>query len=121
MDVILKVLEGAKSGAKVAIKKAEFVIGRSPECHLSAGSTAVSRKHCAILRSDNRVAIKDLGSRNGTLVNGKKITDEIELATGDEVTIGPLKFLVTITPGIANNKKPEVKTVAEAAVRVAEK
>jgi pSer/pThr/pTyr-binding forkhead associated (FHA) protein len=120
MDVVLKVLEGAKSGAKVTIKKAEFVIGRSPDCHLCAGSSAVSRRHCAILRSDNRVAVKDLGSRNGTLVNGEKITGEVELASGDEITVGPLKFLITLTAGMNNVKRPEVKSVAEAVARTAE-
>jgi pSer/pThr/pTyr-binding forkhead associated (FHA) protein len=120
MDVTLKVLEGAKTGAKIAVKRAEFFIGRSQNCHLCAGSSAISRQHCAILRDENRVAIKDLGSRNGTYVNGQKIAGEVELATGDEVIVGPLKFLVTITAGINNVKKPEVKSVAEAVVRTAE-
>jgi len=120
MDVILKVLEGAKSGAKIAVKRADFIIGRSQKCHLCAGSSAISRQHCAILRDENRVAIKDLGSRNGTLVNGVKIEGEVELATGDEITVGPLKFLVTISAGINNVKKPEVKSVAEAVVRTAD-
>jgi pSer/pThr/pTyr-binding forkhead associated (FHA) protein len=120
MDVILKVLEGAKGGAKVTIKKPEFLIGRSQECHLCAGSSAVSRKHCAILRTDNRVAVKDLGSRNGTLVNGKKIEGEVELASGDEITVGPLKFLITLSNGLSNVKRPEVKSVAEAVVRAAD-
>lgn len=120
MDVILKVVEGSKSGAKVAIKKNEFLIGRSQECHLCAGSSAVSRRHCAILRTDNRVSIKDLGSRNGTLVNGEKILGEVELASGDEIGVGPLKFMITITPGINNVKKAEVKTVAQAVERAAE-
>ncbi|MBX3434234.1 MAG: FHA domain-containing protein [Pirellulales bacterium] len=119
MDVILKVLEGAKNGAKVAVKKAEFTIGRSQECTLCAGSSAVSRQHCVILRSENRVAVKDLGSRNGTLVNGVKAEGEVELKSGDELIVGPLKFLVMITSGIANEKKPQVKSVAEAVERVA--
>jgi predicted component of type VI protein secretion system len=120
MDVTLKVLEGAKTGAKIAVKKNEFLIGRSQSCHLCAGSTAISRQHCAILRDDHRVTIKDLGSRNGTLVNGKKIEGEVELASGDEIVVGPLKFMVTITAGINNVKKPEVKTVAEAVARTAD-
>ncbi len=119
MDVILKVIDGAKTGAKVAIKKSEFLIGRSKECHLCAGSSAVSRQHCAILRDENRVTIKDLGSRNGTLVNGDKIEGEVELVSGDEITVGPLKFMLTITAGLANTKRAEVKTVAEAVERVA--
>jgi pSer/pThr/pTyr-binding forkhead associated (FHA) protein len=121
MDVILKVIEGAKAGSKVAIKKDRFLIGRSPKCHLCAGSTAISRKHCAIMRHDAKVTITDLDSRNGTLVNGKKITEEVELSSGDELAVGPLKFMVTITHGINNAKKPEVKTVADAVERTAQK
>lgn len=120
MDVILKVIEGSKAGAKLAVKKSEFLIGRSQECHLCAGSSAISRRHCVILRKDARVAIKDLGSRNGTLVNGHKIAEETELRTGDEITVGPLKFMIAISTGINNVKRDEVKTVAEAVERAAE-
>ncbi len=121
MDVILKVIEGAKAGSKVAIKKDRFLIGRSPKCHLSAGSTAISRQHCAIMRHDAKVTVEDLGSRNGTQVNGKKVTEAVELSSGDELTVGPLKFMVTITPGINNRKRAHVKTVADAVERTVEK
>jgi len=120
MDVILKVLDGAKIGAKVAVKKDQFLIGRSSKCHLCAGSTAVSRKHCAILRDGTKVSVKDLGSRNGTLVNDKKIDGEFELSSGDEITVGPLRFLLTISLGIKNGKRPQVKSVAEAVDRTVE-
>ncbi len=117
MDVILKVLEGAKAGAKVAVKKEEFLIGRSQKCHLCVGSTAISRKHCVIYRHSASVTIKDLGSRNGTLVNDKRITEEIELSSGDEIVVGPLRFQLTISTGINNLKRPKVKSVAEAVER----
>jgi len=120
MDVILKVLDGAKIGAKIAVKKDRFLIGRSSKCHLCAGSTAVSRKHCAISRNGTKVLIEDLGSRNGTLVNDEKIAGEVELSSGDEVTVGPLRFLLTITPGIDNGKRPQVKSVADAVERTVE-
>ncbi|NOY30784.1 MAG: FHA domain-containing protein [Planctomycetes bacterium] len=120
MDVILKVLDGAKVGAKVAVKKDRFLIGRSSKCHLCAGSTAVSRKHCAISRDGTKVSIKDLGSRNGTLVNDEKIAGEVGLSSGDEITVGPLRFLLTITPGINNEKRPQVKSVADAVERTVE-
>ena len=121
MDVILKVIEGAKAGSKVAVKKERFLIGRSPKCHLSAGSTAISRKHCAITRHDAKVTVEDLGSRNGTLVNGKKVSGAIELSSGDELAIGPLKFMVTISHGINNTKRSHVKSVADAVDRTVEK
>lgn len=119
MDVILKVLEGAKVGAKVAVKKDKFLIGRSSKCNLCAGSTAVSRKHCAIMRNGTKVTIKDLGSRNGTLVNDKKTSGEVELTSGDEITVGPLRFQLTISHGINNEKRPQVKSVADAVNRTA--
>lgn len=121
MDVILKVTKGSKVGAKIAVKKEEFLIGRSPECHLCAASTSISRKHCAITRSGTSVKIKDLGSRNGTLVNGTKIEGEVELHSGDEIALGSLGFMITMTSGLTNEKKPEVKSVAEAVERVAAK
>lgn len=121
MDVILKVTKGSKIGAKIAVKKDEFLIGRSPECHLCAGSTSISRKHCAITRDGTKVTLKDLGSRNGTLLNGEKITGEVELKSGDDIGIGSLGFMVTISTGLSNGKKPEVKSVAEAVERTAEK
>jgi pSer/pThr/pTyr-binding forkhead associated (FHA) protein len=122
MDVVLKVTKGSKAGAKVSVKKEEFVIGRSPECHLCAGSTSISRRHCVIRRTDNhRVTIQDLGSRNGTLVNGHKITGETELASGDTIGIGMLEFMVTLTAGIKNDKMPQVSSVAEAVERTAQK
>ncbi len=121
MDVILKVMKGSKVGAKIAVKKDEFLIGRSPECHLCSGSTSISRKHCAIRRKGNKVTIVDLGSRNGTLINGSKITEEVELSSGDTLNIGNLEFLITLTTGLNNEKKPQVKSVAEAAERTASK
>lgn len=119
MDVTLKVLEGAKVGAKISIKKPEFTIGRSQGCSLCAGSSAVSRQHCLISRDESKVTIRDMGSRNGTLVNGAKIEGTVELASGDEITVGPLKFLLTISTSLNSVKKPEVKSVAEAVVRTA--
>ncbi len=119
MDVTLKVLEGAKVGAKISIKKPEFTIGRSQGCSLCAGSSAVSRQHCMISRDESKVTVRDMGSRNGTLVNGEKIEGTVELASGDEITVGPLKFLLTITSSLNSVKKPEVKSVAEAVVRTA--
>ncbi|QDT01218.1 FHA domain-containing protein [Adhaeretor mobilis] len=120
MEVTLKVLAGAKKGAKVVVKKSEFTIGRSEECHLSVGSTSISRRHCTISRGENKVSVKDLGSRNGTLVNGKKIDGEVELVAGDELVVGPLKFQVRISTGLKNDKKPKVKSVAEAVERTAD-
>ncbi len=117
MDVYLKVLEGAKSGGTIAIKKDRFLIGRSRKCHLCASSNAISRRHCVITRQDASVTIQDLGSRNGTLVNGNRIEQEVEIHSGDELGVGPLRFMLTISHGISNLKRPKAQSVAEVADR----
>ena len=119
MDVYLKVLEGAKSGGTIAIKKDRFLIGRSRKCNLCASTNSISRQHCLIIRRDASVTIQDLGSRNGTLVNGNRIDQEVEIHSGDELVVGPLRFMLTISHGISNLKRPKTKSVAEAAERTA--
>lgn len=119
MDVTLKVLQGAKSGGIITIKKERFLIGRSRKCNLCAGTDSVSRQHCVITRSNTHVTIEDLGSRNGTLVNDKRIDNPFQLKSGDVFTVGPLRFLVTISHGISNLKRAKVKSIADAAQRTA--
>jgi pSer/pThr/pTyr-binding forkhead associated (FHA) protein len=119
MDVTLNVLKGAKSGGKIALKKETFLIGRSRKCDLCAGTDSISRQHCVITRRDTHVSIEDLGSRNGTFVNGKHIDKPVQLNSGDELAIGPLRFLVTISHGISNLKRTKVKSIADVAQRTA--
>jgi DNA-binding winged helix-turn-helix (wHTH) protein len=49
---------------------------------------AVSREHARVLVTGDRVTIEDLGSKNGTYVGGKRITETVDLADGDEITVG---------------------------------
>lgn len=119
MDVSLKVLAGAKVGAKVTVRKEKFVIGRAAECHLTVATTSISRRHCVIRRKENKVTVEDLGSRNGTFVNGERITEEVELAGGDEIALGPLVFQVGMSTGLSNAKQPKVESVADAIERTA--
>jgi predicted component of type VI protein secretion system len=66
----------------------EFVVGRSTECQLSVDDPLVSRRHAVLKVRRDGVTVQDLGSRNGVVVNGTKITGERELEAGDKVTIG---------------------------------
>jgi pSer/pThr/pTyr-binding forkhead associated (FHA) protein len=97
MRAKLKVARGSNAGKVFDISVPQFVIGRATGCHLRPQSDAISRQHCAIFLRPDHVAIKDLGSRNGTILNGEKITAEERLATGDELRIGPLRFEVIVT------------------------
>lgn len=71
------------------------IIGRRPECTLRVPTRDVSRQHCEIRVSSTGVSVKDLGSSNGTYVNGKRVA-ESPLAAGDKLRVGPIVFLVQI-------------------------
>jgi predicted component of type VI protein secretion system len=75
----------------------EFVVGRSTDCQLSLDDPLVSRRHGVLRVRRDGVSVQDLGSRNGVVVNGVKITGERELASGDKVTIGSQEMLLTAT------------------------
>jgi pSer/pThr/pTyr-binding forkhead associated (FHA) protein len=117
----LIVLAGAKEGTEIPLKKEKFVIGRSRECTLRAGSDAISRHHCLILRTDDGYTVRDLGSRNGTYVNGERIAAETELRHDDMLRVGPLEFRCEMSTDIDRSKKPKTKDVADVVARSAEK
>lgn len=117
----LVVLAGAKKGAAVPIKKSSFIIGRSKECALRAGSEAISRKHCELKQNDSGITVQDLGSRNGTYVNDSKIEGVRKLSHGDTLKIGPLEFRFESEGQLKKVKAPKIQSVGEAVNRVASK
>ncbi len=95
MHVKLKVLRGGSAGKEIAVRVPKFLIGRAEECHVRVNSDAISRRHCAITLEEDDVKIRDLGSRNGTYVNGVRIDGPQRIQMGDQLRVGPLEFLVT--------------------------
>ncbi len=111
----LKVVEGSSSGKEIIINKEKFLIGRADDCNLRPHSDAISRRHCVIINRGKVVGVRDLKSRNGTLVNGEKITADKRLRDGDTLEVGPLKFEVSLekTPSeIAPKKEAPAKKAA---------
>lgn len=66
----------------------EYVLGRAPTCDIVVPSARASRNHARLHVEEHRVSIEDLGSANGVLVNGRRITARCGLATGDRIVIG---------------------------------
>ena len=120
MEVRLKVLVGKSAGQELLIPGPKFFIGRAEDCQLRPRSDLISRHHCALLVEDGFVAIRDFGSKNGTLVNGERVAGERELKAGDKLVVGPLEFEVCILATIVAKKRPKVESVKEAAARTAE-
>lgn len=71
------------------------VIGRREDCDLRIPLGEISRKHCRIVRSDDGFLVEDMGSSNGTYVNGKRV-QSLDLEAGDTVQIGPVVFVLQI-------------------------
>src|SRR5438046_2979167 len=68
----------------------EAVMGRHPECTIQLNSNMVSRKHARVFRKGNDWLVEDMGSGNGTFVNGQKIEGPTTLGHEDRIKLGPL-------------------------------
>ncbi len=86
------------NGRRVYELKPETVIGRSRSCDIRLTLPDVSREHCLIRQHDGKLHIVDMGSRNGTHVNGKNVqeTGPVPLSNGDEVRIGGFVLKVAV-------------------------
>jgi len=69
-------------------------VGRDPACEVVLDSASVSRRHARIVVGDGPPRVEDLGSKNGTWVNGRRIDSAAALHDGDEVRFGAVKWLV---------------------------
>jgi pSer/pThr/pTyr-binding forkhead associated (FHA) protein len=98
----LRIVNGPLAGQVIVLTGKQFLIGREHDCDLRPDSELVSRHHCVIRRDDFTVRIRDLGSRNGTYVNGHRIQGEVVLGHDDTLFIGDLTLQVQMgTPQIA--------------------
>lgn len=108
-----------KANVKTVVLHSDAVIGRSTECNLRLASGQVSRKHCQLFIDDIRVAVMDLGSSNGTFLNGDQLEANVEvpLPPGAELEIGPVRFTVEYDDPSADTsirRGPAASAVAEA-------
>jgi hypothetical protein len=87
----VEVIEGPDAGSSMAIQGGRMIIGRSESCDLQLTDAAASRRHVEIIVGSAGVILRDLGSGNGTRVNGKRVT-ETTLAHGDELELGQTRL-----------------------------
>jgi predicted component of type VI protein secretion system len=106
MQVKIRVLVGKNTGREIVVDQEEFIIGRGDGCHLRPKTDTVSRQHCSLIVKDGQVVLKDLGSKNGTLVNGVPLRAERVLHDGDEVKAGRLEFSMVIESPAAKRPAP---------------
>jgi len=93
VDLVLFKKDGTRK--TFALQNNITVMGRRHDCDLCIPLKAVSRRHCQLYSNDDKLKIRDLGSRNGTYLNGKRV-DDATVKAGDYLKIGPLTFLLRI-------------------------
>jgi type III secretion system YscD/HrpQ family protein len=95
--LILKVISGPNAGAEIGIEKGKtYTLGKDPSsCDIVFQDLSVSRSHARLTVSeDGAIEIEDLGSKNGTVVNGTPITEKRSITTQDMVALGTTIFLI---------------------------
>jgi DNA-binding winged helix-turn-helix (wHTH) protein len=83
----------------IPLKHGENIIGRAADALVSLASRKVSRHHAQIIITARRAVLEDLGSKNGTYVQGKRIDRPIELNDGDCIAVGPATLIFHDTAG----------------------
>jgi pSer/pThr/pTyr-binding forkhead associated (FHA) protein len=95
MQVVLVMFRADGERKSFSITRDVTVMGRREDCDFRIPLGDISRKHCRLIKEDGVLKIEDLGSSNGTYINGKRVHDA-ELAPGDTVQIGPVVFVVQL-------------------------
>jgi len=86
---------------KLALDKLPLVVGRVEGNGFVVNHTFVSRKHCQVEKAGDGYVLRDLGSSNGTFVNGQRVTDAVPLKHGLEFVVGPAKFVFQTSERVA--------------------
>jgi DNA-binding winged helix-turn-helix (wHTH) protein len=84
---ILVVQEGQLAGKRWSLGKPVLTVGRGEECDVVLPDRQVSRNHLRIVRDEMGYAVEDLGSKNGTYVNGAPVRGSVHLQDGDEIQV----------------------------------
>jgi pSer/pThr/pTyr-binding forkhead associated (FHA) protein len=92
MKAQLTVVYGKPRNTVKTLPVGDCLIGRGDECQVRTNSPLVSRQHCLVHVTKDNAILRDLGSTNGTLVNGKRVLSERVLVPGDLLQIGPVVF-----------------------------
>lgn len=107
MDIKLILRKKKGSTKSFPLPSSVTVIGRRHNCDLCVPLMSVSKRHCQLNHDEGVLKIRDLGSRNGTVLNGKKI-EEAVVQPGDSLKIGPVEFIIQV------NGQPQ-QVISEAA------
>jgi class 3 adenylate cyclase len=95
---LLAVLDGAENGRRIRVA-GQLTVGRDDDAGLLLDDPEISRAHATLVPADGGLEIRDLGSLNGTWVNGERISSPTVLAPGDVVKVGTTRIEVLAVGG----------------------
>ncbi len=95
MDVNLVLFKKNGSQEIFSLPSSVTVIGRRSDCDLQIPLMRVSKRHCQLNRDQGVLKVRDLGSRNGTYLNGERINEAV-IQPGDYIGVGPITFILQI-------------------------
>jgi pSer/pThr/pTyr-binding forkhead associated (FHA) protein len=107
MSVRLTCIDAVPSASDAVLTELPVTIGRGDEADICIRDTWSSRVHCRLSIRDQQLFLEDLGSSNGTFVNGTPVSDA-PLQRGDQITVGITTFRVTYS------RLPESRELASA-------
>jgi DNA-binding winged helix-turn-helix (wHTH) protein len=97
-------------GGSALLADGEHVMGRDAELAICLASASVSRRHATIRLAEGQARIEDLGSKNGTFVNGRRLAGPATLGDGDEVRAGSVRMTVRLVPPLDSTRTEVSRT-----------
>jgi pSer/pThr/pTyr-binding forkhead associated (FHA) protein len=104
---ILLARNGPLAGTQFALEGELTLVGRSPDADITLNDVTVSRHHVEFVRGDDQVTVRDLGSLNGTYLNGERIATAA-LSNQDTVQIGRFRLVAVTTGPATPGQRPTV-------------
>jgi serine phosphatase RsbU (regulator of sigma subunit) len=110
----LVILQGPEPGRQFAIDQPTALIGRQPDAAVYLESLAVSRQHAQIVRENGECFVEDLGSSNGTFVNGQQLKGRVPLTEHDTLQVGPYLMVLRPDPPVGRDSDPAIRVQVNA-------
>src|SRR5436305_13657491 len=95
-ELLLKFTDNDGMDQIISVYKDRFTVGRHSENNLTIADGRLSRDHLKIEQRSGAFFVSDLGSSNGTKLNGRVVTDPVKLSNGDELDLGGVAIRVEI-------------------------
>jgi MoxR-like ATPase len=104
------IIEGEMKGMVFRLLEDSMIIGRSVSAAIRLNDTEVSRQHSKIVKEGDVFYVEDLGSRNGTVVNGEKIGGRRSLKDGDKIRVGKTVLEFQLAPSVSSDVEAAMET-----------